>query len=557
MTRAERAAAIVTLFNETLMTGNLYAEFSADDIMKSVFTMKTGDERAPPAYSTVLRDLNALAQAGILAKERRGTRNFYRLAASSEILSAFEFSNTGRAFTDNMVFTLEIDGVRHPVTVAKQGDSVTDAVTAYISDLGLAPEMEAKIIEALGEGRYEIAFSINADGTLKKDAFVETAMVFRADGSYVYRSRNKVDAGTQWILHSHPTMSEAFEADMENRQVLDGAGSMVILPDGSVRVLFAPTARAAMRTGILTTTDEVVGETARLSYTFEATKPEAEAAAPIPTGMGEMIEKKLPAAVGIGDLMPVSAVISALVAKRAPPRLVQEVTEIASDKNLSSLQIADAIARVLKQAGVYDGNLAVVVDCRSGAYDFGEVEAAMRNVATTDSPVRYFIIAEEGRTSANPDVNVVNVPAGAEAGMMTAVRKAIDGVAGKYNVKIDNWNVAYAFPEAEMGVVADHYRSAMDMTDIKTMSNFLVTGKKAFKTAAEHAGVPGATIMMELAARLASQDRPTALTVQCSRQTVGTLQSLLGGILRVIQRMNIGEIFTDFMRAMKEAARSL
>jgi hypothetical protein len=63
--------------------------------------------------------------------------------------------------------------------------------------------------------------------------------------------------------------------------------------------------------------------------------------------------------------------------------------------------------------------------------------------------------------------------------------------------------------------------------------------------------------MMELAARLASQDQPTAMAVRCAGDTVKKLQGLLGGILRVIEKLNIGEIFQDFIRSMKSAAKSV
>jgi len=352
-----------------------------------------------------------------------------------------------------------------------------------------------------------------------------------------------------------------FEADRDNLAkggVLEGTLFTMVLqgPQAAMKLLKGATPLKVARMAGPEYEESVMVQDGVLIRTFELNR--LEAAPDIEEGMRRMmLEKAASEPIGVNDLMPVSAAISALAAKRPPRSLMEQITEISSNKNLSSLQIADAIARVLKEAGVYEGNLAVVIDARSGSYDFAAVEEAMSKVASKDSPVRYFIITDTGMKSANSEVHIINIEKGAGANVMDAVRGAIDSVSGQYKVKIDNWNIAYAFPEEHIGLVEEHYRTVSDASDIRTMSNFLVTGKGAFKNPQEHTEVPGATVMMELAARLASQDQPTAMAVRCAGDTVKKLQGLLGGILRVIEKLNIGEIFQDFIRSMKSAAKSV
>ncbi|MDP3791359.1 MAG: hypothetical protein Q8R38_04900 [Candidatus Omnitrophota bacterium] len=231
-----------------------------------------------------------------------------------------------------------------------------------------------------------------------------------------------------------------------------------------------------------------------------------------------------------------------------------------SGTSMSSYAILDKLTRLLKEAGVFQGKLAVVVDARRGAYSYREVADAIESTASADSPINYFVIVQESAkdiiTKAN--VNIIRIPDG-EPDIVGKARASIDQL-------VPNSHIAYALMESDIGSVTSHYRTfaSAPEKEINNMSNFLIADKKSAALEGNSRNVAAAALMVELIRfiqRLAAQDKPTAVaTEDCSAETVRTLNQIkntLGGWLRVITKINIGKIINEFLSALNATAKSL
>ncbi len=178
--------------------------------------------------------------------------------AAQKIAAQAAVSESGEAF-DDMVFTLEIFGETHAIPVAKGAD-VMKAVTAYVENniKGASQAAALNALRDIGKAtgqklRYEIAFSVGNDGSMC--GLNETALVINDTGGYDFRSKVDIDNDTQWLIHSHPVLPKSeseFDADKENLKEIFGAGSIVLLPGGDMRVLARPN-RVAQDIGLTIT----------------------------------------------------------------------------------------------------------------------------------------------------------------------------------------------------------------------------------------------------------------------------------------------------------------
>ncbi|MBU0881147.1 MAG: hypothetical protein KKE81_02990, partial [Candidatus Omnitrophica bacterium] len=178
-------------------------------------------------------------------------------AAISEMASIYRMANNGIAFEKNMPFAIEVNGVTYNLPLA-EGADVKKALIEFVNDenlmAGVTPEVREEILETLagyeGALRYEVAFAIGREGKIQYYTD-RSIMAFKADGkSYDFKSTNRFDANnTRWLIHSHPVMpagEEEFARDIDNLPMLGNAGSIVLLPDGSIRILKMPVAPLAM-----------------------------------------------------------------------------------------------------------------------------------------------------------------------------------------------------------------------------------------------------------------------------------------------------------------------
>ncbi|MFH1593637.1 MAG: hypothetical protein ABID09_02945, partial [Candidatus Omnitrophota bacterium] len=178
-------------------------------------------------------------------------------AAISEMASIYRMANNGIAFEENMPFAIEVNGVTYNLPLA-EGADVKKALIEFVNDENLmaggTPEVREEILETIagyeGALRYEVAFAIGREGKIQYYTD-RSIMAFKADGkSYDFKSTNRFDANnTRWLIHSHPVMpagEEEFARDIDNLPMLGNAGSIVLLPGGSIRILKMPVAPLAM-----------------------------------------------------------------------------------------------------------------------------------------------------------------------------------------------------------------------------------------------------------------------------------------------------------------------
>jgi len=455
--------------------------------------------------------------------------------AASEISDVFAKANIGIAI-DGMKYTIQIDG-QERVVVVNDGETVLDAVKRVINGSSLSDALKSAMlesIEAKANMGYEVAFSVGKDGKVQYRT-KETSMVFDADGrNFVYRSVQDFDQDTLFIVHSHPTMSRNFEADIANKETLGGAGSLVILPGGEVNMLFAPERIPAAAS--------IEGFTGTLAYTQNITRGNLVESVDAKVVKEAVIDVMGPAADRLLRILAASPEIKA----EDLEKLTVDINALqAGNSGASSLSVAENIARLLRTAGVYTSDLGVVIDCRAGGYDYKAVTAAIKTATTKDSPIKYFILVDE--SVADRAEGVITVTAGELDQAMKAA-------------KVESQNTAYAVMEdkAGMEMMKNHYRQTGDK---EKKSSFLVSGKDSVK--GKDGEIPSATLMVELirlADRVASQDSPTAVAIGCAKSTIKeleTVRTMLGGFLRIIKKLNIGEVISGFLSAMRATSVSV
>ena len=202
-----------------------------------------GEPATPETVTKIIEKTQTKAERLTNATKVGGVDTVSRESAI-EITRMQGLASNGIAAED-MTYTIEIGGRSFDIAL-KKGDKVGDKVKEYIdSHVADFPDetIRNNMTTAIGKGLYEVAFSVGSDGKVAY-AFRNAAIVFDATAaSYDYKSTVLFNANTRWLIHSHPVMpanDAEFDADRANFAKLGDAGSMVILPDGSFKVLKMP-----------------------------------------------------------------------------------------------------------------------------------------------------------------------------------------------------------------------------------------------------------------------------------------------------------------------------
>jgi hypothetical protein len=250
------------------------------------------------------------------------------------------------------------------------------------------------------------------------------------------------------------------------------------------------------------------------------------------------------------------------IAIDAAKQLMEKFQAAKSANAAYAFTIMESVARLLKEAGVFRENLAVVVDTRNGAYNYNEVTDAIRDsFPSEDSPIKYYVVVDESaRITQKPGVNVVVVAKGED--VVSAVRGSVDN-------QIPSANIAYALTERASGQdvrsMDKHFQTGSRAVNVNMMSNFLISNGQAAKTGGKMAA-PVASMLTFIRAmeKLASGDSPTIATTNgCSSHTVSTVKSINGRLsavgifLRIIQRIDIQKVVKEFLTALRTTSISL
>ncbi|MFH1189083.1 MAG: hypothetical protein V1682_00135 [Candidatus Omnitrophota bacterium] len=259
---------LLTRTDLTADTNRLVQEYILHEVLEAVTPVNTHDRLYQTAQNDFFKgtggydvDKNPLGLAlGAFNDKERIAASLQgkgiSAAAISEMAAIYGMANSGIAFKDDMPFTIELDGIRYDVALAK-GMDIKEALIGFVGAPdnmeSVAPEVKTEILKTIagyaGALRYEVAFAVGQDG---KIAYYtdRSVMAFKADGKgYDFKSVNKFDMNnTRWLVHSHPVMpagDEEFAIDRANAGTIGNAGSMVLLPDGSIKVLKMPAAPLA------------------------------------------------------------------------------------------------------------------------------------------------------------------------------------------------------------------------------------------------------------------------------------------------------------------------
>ena len=511
-------------------------------------------------------------------------------SAIRQITQNVDMANKGEAFKD-MVFTLEIGGIEHAISV-KKGESVKQAVLSYLETSDkIKEEMREKLIGVVSEvmeDRYEYACTIGQNGELK-EAFVTAGMIFDADEEgFRMKSKVKVDLNSDtWIIHSHPKAStdeefeDRFKADMDNVEALRGMGcnigSLVIEPNGNVRVLSmpaAPSVTVPAATIIITYTHKVEQgrfiEEIKLGVSEDVDKDSADCIRemlkdilgrqplrptvelPIASHMPLAPETRgkdiplptMPVERRLNDL---AAPILALFFDSEDVIKAQAILE----SGMTAEEKVFGLAELLKQAGIFRGQYAAVVDLREKeGFDRETMKNALNALATKDIPVKIYVILGEGETAKGIDLDARSII------RVSDTENVLEAVAEKIQTDmegISNGNISIALTENEKNVndITAHF----ERHEARSL-NVLIANKKEVYT--EQQSIP-ALDLLNLLSKLTAADTVSVMAINCNQETIESMRSMLKGIMRliVIKAKDIGEEIRNFINTIRETARSL
>ncbi|MFA6609276.1 MAG: hypothetical protein WCT15_00300, partial [Candidatus Omnitrophota bacterium] len=451
------------------------------------------------------------------------------------------------------------------IAADRDGISLLDAALKQAADAGDS-KLRSYVEKAISDFKfngvlpYEVAFAILPDGTIKYSSLAE--IVFDEDGKLRYmactESVNKNDV-VIFRGHTHPHVAvdpREFNADQKNLDegvfgavkellIIQGQQAiMTVLPRTTPAMMLMAAAPAAAAQPVLDITytftrgaDGLFKETMTMSEALPPVAPKkAEAKEP------EKREAEVPDKVVRRDAEEpglfkdrqeseayTAAFRSLLVSDKMSKELLDGIKAIRAQKNLTTLQIADGIAQLLKQAGIFTNNIGIGIDARGGGYDADFIVDAIKEVAGENSPVRYCVIVGSDLEKAHIEnrysdlvarrlLNAVVVARGENA-----FEKAADAMRD-LDVK-DNYSIALAITESDSNVamVKEHYEQRKD--DPKTRLNFMIANSKVVQGVRrdhKEGDVVAGAILTEMV-KLASQDKTTVLAIACGQNTIKTL----------------------------------
>jgi hypothetical protein len=464
--------------------------------------------------------------------------------------------------------TVEIEGME-PVVLSKaagtlaEGQTLLDALKKMSKEAPDNAALAKAVADAAAKGymQYETAYAVYEDGT--SDISKEAAIKIDKDGKVVAQtSTETVDLRKAVVVrgHNHPGSYDAATFEREtsvDRANLDSGvfgssrGLTIIkrLPGGLYE------ARFISRTVAIGDYDAAMERLFGKSWTVDRSLGEAADGTIVERLDGEASL----AALALRSLKEGTVAAIARMDSGAVEKLKAEIDgwlpgAMASSRGRDApdLKTVNGLAVILKMAGVFTEEHGVVVDTRRGAFDYASVVGAISGIDVRNSPVKYYVVVEPdqdlGDTEKIKGINIVRAPSGASVAL--SVRQYIDTT----GVKMPDYNIAYAVTDSLMSVanIDQHYKENA-AKGAKALSNFLVANKGAIE---KDSSVPAATLIVELTAKLASQNRPTVFAVGCQQTTIARLKGMLNGILRLIQKLNLNAIMSEFVSTMRAVSVS-
>jgi hypothetical protein len=256
-------------------------------------------------------------------------------------------------------------------------------------------------------------------------------------------------------------------------------------------------------------------------------------------------------------IVAMKAAITAAVANGALTReRAKAIDTILSDTKSPALAKIQAVADLLKDAGVFVGFIGIVIDARSNAYDAEIIRAAIKE-AGSSTAVKYIVLVDDKTIDkfTGSGISTLTVAEGQDA------MAVISGEARAQNIL--GGNISVALTEENVGTVTRHYDETKDKP-VDTKANFLVSNKAAVGME-EGKNVPAATLFTAVLRRLVSyaakeKERATVVTLGCKTATLNSLKVLEAqGILKLFElaKLEFNRIFREFVTAMQATAQSL
>ena len=237
--------------------------------------------------------------------------------------------------------------------------------------------------------------------------------------------------------------------------------------------------------------------------------------------------------------------IAELAERSVDKKTLEELMRIASTSGMSAEQKFSRIALILKDAGVYAGNLGVVFDARDGMFD---AESMMQklNVLPGDSPIKVFFIVGSEEIDTRGAIKIVVTD---DKELTNILSSELE----KYEID-HNYNASIAIIESRIEIAVSNLTKAEDKF------NFLIAGENE-EVLKVRANMP-ALNMLNLMVKLASQNQATVMTIDCAKDTNEALSKLkekLGHLLRFIPitAQEIWRYISEFITTVQATARAL
>jgi len=222
----------------------------------------------------------------------------------------------------------------------------------------------------------------------------------------------------------------------------------------------------------------------------------------------------------------------------------------------SAIEKVNGIALKMKEAGIYNENIGLVLDARAGGFNIDSAKDTFGKLPK-DSPIKVFVIVDSDDEKTFDSIQkfgaipISVVKDEAADRLLNKIERAL-----KDNGVASNANASIAIPELQSELAIAHYETTQSPNN---MFNFAIAGEDILqsKTQSLHE-----LALLDLLARLASQNQPSVMAIGCRDslfETLSSLQERIQTVLKLIRikAEDIEEKITTFISALGSLTKSL